>query len=147
MYHNHSAFKHRGDIMTPGHFLQSCQPIKMQYEGRTVTPLWVTEDGTRCRWVIRDKAQRLRMRDAIAKDIHVMENHVFPWNEHGGGIEAIEVLDMVDGYLYTISVEDFMSRKEVLTANAGDQYMVDRQYWDKERVANAAPEQGEFTFA
>ena len=112
--------------MNPGQFLAYCTPIKMQYNQRTVTPAHITPDGTRCRWVIRDKGQRLRMRDAIAKDIHVLEAHVFPNN-----VEVIEVLDMVDGVMYSISVVDFMKHKEVLTANAGDQYLL--QYLHAQR--------------
>ena len=129
--------------MSPGQFLAFCQPVKMQYNERTVTPIWLTPDGVGCRWVIKDKAQRLRMRDAIAKDIHVLETEVFP-----NGIQRIEVLDMVDSYLYTISVDEFKEKKEVLTANAGDQYLVERKYWSKQRVGNPLPEQGElFSFA
>jgi hypothetical protein len=129
--------------MNPGQFLAYCTPIKMQYNQRTVTPAHITPDGTKCRWVIRDKGQRLRMRDAIAKDIHVLESYVFPQ-----GVEGIEVLDMVDGHMYSISAVDFMKHKEILTANAGDQYLVERKYWGKERVGNPLPEQGElFSFA
>jgi hypothetical protein len=132
-----------GGVMNPGQFLAYCTPIKMQYNQRTVTPAHITPDGARCRWVIRDKAQRLRMRDAIAKDIHVLERHVFPT-----GVEIIEVLDMVDGVMYSISVVDFMKHREVLTANAGDQYLVERKHWGKQRVGNPLPEQGElFSFA
>ena len=132
-----------GGIMTPGNFLAFCTPVKMQYNERTVTPLHITPDGFRCRWVIRDKAQRLRMRDAIAKDIPVLESRVFPSN-----VEVIEVLDMVDGVMYSISTTDFMKHKEVLTANAGDQYLVERKHWSKQRVGNPLPEQGElFSFA
>lgn len=128
--------------MTPGNFLAFCTPIKMQYNERTITPLHITPDSTRCRWVIRDKGQRLRIRDAIAKDIHVLERFVF------GAVDTIEVLDMVDGMMYSISVEDFMQHREVLSANAGDQYLVERKHWHKERVGNPLPEQGElFSFA
>lgn len=131
-----------GGIMTPGNFLAFCTPIKMQYNERTITPLYIAPDGTRCRWVIRDKGQRLRVRDAIAKDIHVLEKFVF------GAVEMIEVLDMVDGMMYSISANDFMKHREVLSANAGDQYLVERKYWKKQRVGNPLPEQGElFSFA
>ena len=41
--------------MSPGQFLAFCIPIKMQYNERMITPLHITPDGTRCRWVIRDK--------------------------------------------------------------------------------------------
>ena len=129
--------------MHPGQFLAFCTPIKMQYNERTITPAYITPDGTRCRWVIRDKGQRLRMRDAIAKDIHVLERHVFP-----SDVERIEVLDMVDGIMYSISTTDFKKYSEVLTANAGDQYLVERKHWGKERAGNPLPEQGElFSFA
>ena len=131
-----------GGIMTPGSFLAYCNPVKMQYNERTVTPLYITPDGARCRWVIRDKGPRLRIRDAIAKDIHVLERFVFPV------AETIEVLDMVDGLMYSISVTDFLKHREVLSANAGDQYLVERKFWSKERVGNPLPEQGElFSFA
>ena len=84
----------------------------------------------------------MRIRDAIAKDIHVLERFVFPV------AETIEVLDMVDGMMYSISVTDFMKHREVLSANAGDQYLVERKFLSKERLGNPLPEQGElFSFA
>lgn len=129
--------------MNPGQFLANCDAIKMQFNGRIVTPAYITPDANSCRWVIRDTGQRLRSRDAIAKDIHVLEAQVFPRN-----VQNIEVLDMVDGNLYSISVLNFMKHKEILSANAGEQYLVERKHWDKERVANPRPEQGElFSFA
>ena len=93
-------------------------------------------DGT-ARWVIKDASQRLRMRDAIAKDVHVMEDRVFP------GCTHVEVLDMVDGHIYRISVRGFQRYMEVLEAGAGKQYLVERKHWIKMQVRDAAPKQGE----
>lgn len=143
MYNYYDTLQDAGGVMNPGQFLANCTPIRMQYNQRMVTPAYITPDESKCRWVIRDTGQRLRSRDAIAKDIHVLETQVFPRN-----VQTIEVLDMVDGNLYSISVVNFMKHKEVLSANAGDQYLVERKYWDKERVTNPRPHQGElFSFA
>ena len=53
--HYYRTLKDAGGIMSPGQFLAFCIPIKMQYNERMITPLHITPDGTRCRWVIRDK--------------------------------------------------------------------------------------------
>ena len=65
-----------------------------------------------------------------------MEDYVFPDCTH------VEVLDMVDGYIYRISVRGFQRYMEVLEAGAGKQYLVERKRWIKIQARDAAPKQG-----
>ena len=121
--------------LTISAFLKDTVPVMMDLGNRQVKVCYHDPDGT-ARWVIKDAGQRLRMRDAIAKDVHVLEDHVFP------GCTQIEVLDMVDGHIYKISVRGFQRYMEVLEAGAGKQYLVERKHWIKIRARDAAPKQG-----
>ena len=94
-------------------FLKDTVPVMMDLGNRQVKVCYHAPDGI-ARWVIKDAGQRLRMRDAIAKDVHVLEDHVFP--------ECTNI--------------------EVLEAGAGKQYLVERKHWIKLRARDAAPKQG-----
>lgn len=98
--------------------------------GRMSVVCWlaVRDDEAVARWVIKNSNQRLRKWDAIAKDAEVLEKYVYPH------CKRIEVLDMVDKTVYTISVEDFRNESWLLsTSSGGEQWVVNREHWETRR--------------
>jgi|TARA_Y100000310_G_C20570350_1_gene757679 hypothetical protein len=102
-------------------FLTGHKPIMLEVDG-TLRPIAHIKDRI-LKWVIRNPSQRLREMDAIAKDDSVIDRVV-------GQADTIEVADMVDGTIYSISMDEFMANRQPLyTSSTGKQYVVNRKHW------------------
>ena len=95
--------------------------------GKRVPVVWLSQDdqGWVARWVIQDTTQRMHKYPAIPKDVRVWDDIIQPI------CRRIEVLDMTEQVLYSISVQEFDLHKWLLTTKAGPQWAVDRQHWEQ----------------
>ena len=111
-------------------FLENTEPVRMLDPQRQiqVTVVYIDEDAKLAKWVISDQEERLHKYDAFAKDALVFERIIQPLATY------IQVLDLTDDTLYTISVADFDEHKWLFRRKAGEQWAVDRWHWRQESV-------------
>lgn len=104
-------------------FLKGYRPLMSEVNGIS-RPVAHSKDNI-ARWVIRNEKQRLNKIDAIAKDCEIMDAIL-------GECEQVEVLDAVDGNIYSITSKNFVkSRHPFYTDDGGRQYRVYREKWDR----------------
>lgn len=75
--------------------------------------------------VITKPAHRLRCRDAISKDVEVIDKLL------AAGVKEFQVLDEGGGCVCRVSAEQFEELKDVSDCDYGEQYSVERKYWEK----------------
>lgn len=104
-------------------FLKGYRPLMSEVNG--ISRPVAHSKGNTARWVIRNEKQRLNKIDAIAKDCEIMDAIL-------GECEYIEVLDAVDGNVYSITSKNFVkNRHPFYTDDGGRQYRVYRTKWDR----------------
>ncbi len=103
---------------TKGHVVRMRQPDT----GNLVVACYV--DGVVSRWIQRGAAHVLRKFNAIAKDAEIYEKVIQQF------CKTIEVLDMANKIVYIITVDEFDEKKWLLNTKSGEQWAVDKTFWN-----------------